>query len=67
MLWIRWYVHLQQRRMQPLDIHPAALWGHLPHATPNQRMTGLWRRRAHLIAQEPDALPERVAKFCEAR
>jgi hypothetical protein len=51
----------------PLDIHPAALWGHLPHATPNQRMTGLWRRRAHLIAREPDALPERVAKFCEAR
>ena len=51
----------------PLDIHPAALWGHLPYATPNQRMTGLWRRRAHLIAREPDALPERVAKFCEAR
>ncbi|CAO1668083.1 DUF2201 domain-containing protein [Halomonas sp. NYA30] len=50
-----------------LDIHPAALWWHLPKATPSHHMTGLWRHRAHLIAREPDALPERVAKFCEAR
>lgn len=49
------------------DIHPAALWWHLPDATPDQRMMALWRRRAHLIAREPDALPERVAKFCESR
>ncbi|GEN26889.1 hypothetical protein HVA01_05350 [Halovibrio variabilis] len=49
------------------DIHPAALWWHLPDAVPDQRMTARWRHRAHLIAREPDALPERVAKFCEAR
>ncbi|RUR45105.1 DUF2201 family putative metallopeptidase [Vreelandella populi] len=49
------------------DIHPAALWDYLPNAFPDHRMTALWRRRAHLIARDSDALPERVAKFCEAR
>lgn len=49
------------------DIHPAALWDYLPNASPDHRMTALWRRRAHLIALDSDALPERVAKFCEAR
>lgn len=49
------------------DIHPAALWSHFPNTTPDQRMTALWRHRAHLIAREGDALPDRVAKFCESR
>tara|TARA_R110000796_G_scaffold167612_1_gene284547 strand:- start:327 stop:947 length:621 start_codon:yes stop_codon:yes gene_type:complete len=59
--------HPNSSREVTADIHPAALWWHLPNTAPGQRTTGLWRRRAHLIAREPDALPERVAKFCEAR
>ncbi|MFB9868772.1 DUF2201 family putative metallopeptidase [Vreelandella sulfidaeris] len=50
-----------------VDIHPAALWNYLPNTSLDQRMISLWQRRAHLIAQEPNVLPERVAKFCEAR
>lgn len=50
-----------------VDIHPASLWAHLPDAAPEQSTVSLWCHRAHLLARETDALPERVAKFCEAR
>ncbi|CEP34096.1 MULTISPECIES: DUF2201 family putative metallopeptidase [unclassified Halomonas] len=50
-----------------VDIHPAALWAHIPNAAPEQSTVSLWRHRAHLVSREADALPERVAKFCEAR
>ncbi|MGM0858873.1 MAG: DUF2201 family putative metallopeptidase [Pseudomonadota bacterium] len=49
------------------DVHPAELWWHLPTAIPDHQITALWRRRAHLVTREPGALPDRVAKFCEAR
>ncbi|WFE70062.1 hypothetical protein P8S55_09685 [Halomonas sp. M1] len=49
------------------DIHPAALWAHLPNTATEQSTVALWRNRAHLLARETDALPKRVAKFCEAR
>jgi hypothetical protein len=49
------------------DVHPAALWAHSPYLTPNQGLIGLWRRRAHLAAQESPALPSMVAEFCLAR
>lgn len=50
-----------------LDVHPAALWAHSPYLTPSQGLIGLWRRRAHLAAQESPALPSMVAEFCLAR
>jgi hypothetical protein len=49
------------------DIHPAALWSHLPGAIPDQHITALWQYRAHLVALKSDALSKRVAKFCESR
>lgn len=50
-----------------VDIHPAALWWHLPNATPDQSTAFLWRHRAHWIARENQTLPEIVAKFCASR
>lgn len=50
-----------------MDIHPAALWHYLPSTQIEQSTLALWRQRAQLLAKEPGALPERVAKFCEAR
>ncbi|RUR36646.1 DUF2201 family putative metallopeptidase [Vreelandella populi] len=50
-----------------IDIHPAALWTHLADIQPSPGLPNLWRRRAHLIARESPALPDKVAKFCESR
>ncbi|KHJ51910.1 DUF2201 family putative metallopeptidase [Halomonas sp. C22] len=50
-----------------IDVHPAALWSHLPGTAPDERVLALWRRRAHMAARETGTLPESVAKFCEAR
>lgn len=64
----RWLEGLPDTSLEiATDIHPAALWAHLPNTAPEQSIVSLWRHRAHLLARETEALPERVAKFCEAR
>lgn len=50
-----------------LDVHPAALWAHAPSLMSDMGLIGLWRRRAHMAAQETPNIPSMVAEFCAAR
>ena len=63
--WLSGHPRLQDETS--LDVHPAALWAHSASHMPDLGLIGLWRRRAHLAAQEAPAIPSMVAEFCLAR
>lgn len=63
--WLSGHPRLQDETS--LDVHPAALWTHSSSHMPDLGLIGLWRRRAHLAAQEAPAIPSMVAEFCLAR
>ncbi|WP_240488145.1 MULTISPECIES: hypothetical protein [unclassified Halomonas] len=44
------------------DIHPAALWWHLPNATPDQRMVSLWLSAPSAFDRPGDRRPARESR-----